>query len=264
MTPDFPGTNWLWQPLPEGHFSPLRGHAPSLIALHRTANSKGSAQNEADYAHRRTDASAHFYIDNTTIIQTVAISDRAWSAHPIANNLGVHIEMCDGGEAIPWTRDEWLAHDGMLRNTGAVVLAVAAKCGIPVRQLDAAAVAGGSWGVCGHRECVLAFHQGDHLTCPGPNFPWDVVMQYANGTVPATPSFPAWPGVFVCQGWTGPNVVTIQSRLKARGWSITVDGDFGPKTAAVVRAFQQEKGLRVDGIVGPATWNAFWQAPVTR
>jgi peptidoglycan hydrolase-like protein with peptidoglycan-binding domain len=33
-----------------------------------------------------------------------------------------------------------------------------------------------------------------------------------------------------------------------------VDGDFGPITEKAVKWFQQQKGLKVDGIVGPKTW----------
>ncbi len=51
-------------------------------------------------------------------------------------------------------------------------------------------------------------------------------------------------------------VETLQYLLRARGHSVTVDGIFGPLTDAAVRAFQQEKQLLVDGIVGPQTWSA--------
>ena len=51
-------------------------------------------------------------------------------------------------------------------------------------------------------------------------------------------------------------VKTLQYLLRARGHTVTVDGIFGPKTDAAVRGFQQQKGLAVDGIVGPVTWRA--------
>jgi peptidoglycan hydrolase-like protein with peptidoglycan-binding domain len=76
------------------------------------------------------------------------------------------------------------------------------------------------------------------------------------------PVVPPFPGT-VRRGSTGAAVSTVQARLRDRGWSITVDGVFGPRTEEVVRAFQREKGLAVDGIVGPATWNALWTAPIT-
>ena len=51
-------------------------------------------------------------------------------------------------------------------------------------------------------------------------------------------------------------VKTLQYLLRARGHTVTVDGIFGPMTEAAVRSFQQQKGLAVDGIVGPNTWSA--------
>ena len=41
------------------------------------------------------------------------------------------------------------------------------------------------------------------------------------------------------------------------------DGLYGPETARVARGFQSEKGLAVDGLIGPDTWDAAWTSPVT-
>ena len=57
-------------------------------------------------------------------------------------------------------------------------------------------------------------------------------------------------------GATGPRVEQVQSALLALGYTIGVDGRFGPVTLSRVRAFQESRGLRVDGIVGPITWRA--------
>ncbi len=55
----------------------------------------------------------------------------------------------------------------------------------------------------------------------------------------------------------GEEVTTLQELLLAHGFDPgPVDGVFGPKTDAAVRAFQAAKGLAVDGVVGKLTWAA--------
>ncbi len=57
------------------------------------------------------------------------------------------------------------------------------------------------------------------------------------------------------QGAQGSEVVTLQTRLKKRGFlKGTVDGDFGEQTLTAVKAFQKRYGLEDDGVVGGATW----------
>jgi peptidoglycan hydrolase-like protein with peptidoglycan-binding domain len=55
-------------------------------------------------------------------------------------------------------------------------------------------------------------------------------------------------------GDSGAVVYAIQYLLRAEGYTLTADGQFGPQTAASVKNFQGAKGLTADGIVGPSTW----------
>lgn len=60
------------------------------------------------------------------------------------------------------------------------------------------------------------------------------------------------------KGSKGEQVKTVQRILYAMGYdlgSARVDGDFGVKTDAAVRAFQKKEEIEVDGIVGANTWN---------
>jgi predicted chitinase len=69
---------------------------------------------------------------------------------------------------------------------------------------------------------------------------------------------PAYPGVVCRQGSKGPNVQVIQQRLRDLGYTLGVDGNFGPGTAKAVVAFQKKTNLSSDGAVGPGTWAALW------
>lgn len=77
------------------------------------------------------------------------------------------------------------------------------------------------------------------------------------------PAVPAWPGVLLRDFHEGDGTATWQERMHERGWAITVDDKYGPQSAHVCASFQHEKGLGVDGIVGPITWEAAWLLPVT-
>ena len=60
----------------------------------------------------------------------------------------------------------------------------------------------------------------------------------------------------ITTGDTGPTVAEAQTLLVAAGYSVTVDGVFGPLTGGAVRSFQSARGLVPDGWVGPITWAA--------
>lgn len=61
-----------------------------------------------------------------------------------------------------------------------------------------------------------------------------------------------------------PQLQQWQQRMKDRGWDIDPDGLYGAQTGNVAEAFQREKGLTVDRLIGPQTWGAAWTEPVTR
>ena len=70
-----------------------------------------------------------------------------------------------------------------------------------------------------------------------------------------------YPGTPLRRGSSGPSVVVVQvelNRISQNYPSIpklaNVDGIYGSRTEASVRAFQQIFGLAVDGVVGKATW----------
>jgi|tagenome__1003787_1003787.scaffolds.fasta_scaffold20670613_2 peptidoglycan hydrolase-like protein with peptidoglycan-binding domain len=72
------------------------------------------------------------------------------------------------------------------------------------------------------------------------------------------------------RGSSGTAVRQLQEALKEAGHDPgPIDGEFGPATEAAVRAFQQEKGIAVDGVVGAITWlnideDAVFSHPVVR
>jgi N-acetylmuramoyl-L-alanine amidase len=63
-------------------------------------------------------------------------------------------------------------------------------------------------------------------------------------------------------GDRGEPVLDIQSRLSALGYELGDDreGVYGDATSAAVALFQDERGLPVDGVVGPDTWRALVDA----
>lgn len=60
----------------------------------------------------------------------------------------------------------------------------------------------------------------------------------------------------LASGSRGTPVKLAQTRLNANGIKVAVDGTYGPKTVAAIKAFQKKKGLRVDGWCGAKTWAA--------
>jgi peptidoglycan hydrolase-like protein with peptidoglycan-binding domain len=75
-------------------------------------------------------------------------------------------------------------------------------------------------------------------------------------TTPAAKPSVAAPTTTLKPGDTGPQVKALQKALTSLGYSVTVDGSYGPATKTAVASFQTAQGLSADGIVGPQTLTA--------
>ncbi|MBY5904163.1 DUF3380 domain-containing protein [Rhizobium leguminosarum] len=56
-------------------------------------------------------------------------------------------------------------------------------------------------------------------------------------------------------GTSGVDVSQLQEKLRKLGYTVNVDGDFGPATKQAVMKFQEDHDLQADGIAGPLTWS---------
>ena len=71
------------------------------------------------------------------------------------------------------------------------------------------------------------------------------------------PTHEYWPPRVICEGMKGPDVEVLCALLKAQEYGVNyIDSNFGSFLTERVKAYQTEKGLKPDGIVGPLTWAA--------
>ena len=71
-------------------------------------------------------------------------------------------------------------------------------------------------------------------------------------------------GILLKKGDKGAEVVILQKALTRVGLPVYHDGLFGPITEEAVMAYQRKMGLKVDGIVGAATWAALIPFTITK
>lgn len=207
-------------------------------------------------------------------VQAFHIDSRGWA--DIGYNYAVDQ---DGTAYVGRGRDVVGAHclDHNTSGIGVVVLIGSNEHPSPaalatVRELwqDTSHAAGRILTPLGHRDGFQTSCPGDELyrwvhhdlaashAAPGP-----VAPPVAAAHHPAPAAAPPYPGHPLATGTRGEAVRIWQQRMVHRGWRLAIDGIYGPASAAVARAFQAEKHLVVDGIVGPRTWAATWSAPVT-
>jgi len=216
----------------------------------------------------------YLVLDNGDILGQVPEEYRPWtSGGPSADNPSITIE-CQNSTAAP----EWRVSDAAIASIARLVADIGARHGFgPITTSN----------YRGHREFAAT-------ACPGPYLYGALqgIRDTANGSVLAVPVAHVVPPAVVTAtgqralpfplpaGWyfgpkSGPresvsgwysyrdSLRAWQTQMKSRGWGISVDGLYGPNTREVAILFQKEKGLQVDGAIGPETWGAAWTAPIT-
>jgi hypothetical protein len=166
---------------------------------------------------------------------------------------------------------EWLdAYGKDLLHQAAIVAASWAKAyKIPLRLLSRAELKAGKKGFTQHRDVSAVYKRSDH-TDPGEHFPWDyflgLVKDAMDGDFDDKPEpEPTWTEELVKdlptlkEGDDNFDVKTLRWNLGARDVAPADQLDlmntkFTPALTVQLKSFQKAKGLKDDGVCGPATW----------
>lgn len=221
------------------------------IVIHNTSND-ASAEDEASYAKRRTDSvSSHYYVDGSSIVQSLDTDYRAWHVgSPEGNAGGIGYEITGtNAKSRAWWMDHvaWGLLAGQIRRD-------CAEHSIAPRLLSISQIRSGETGIITHDQARRAWGGTTH-TDPGPGFPLDYLVDMVKGATPSVSS--GAPAPTLREGDEGPRVERLQAALNAAlDADLAVDGDYGPATAAAVRTLQARAGITRDSIYGPDTERA--------
>ena len=156
---------------------------PRLIVLHTMENQEKpyAAENVALwFAGRAKDpaplASAHYNVDEDSIVQSVRETDRAWHAGPV-NGFSIGIEHAGYAKQ---TAVDWFdaPSQAILWRSARLASRLCRRYNIPIQRASEESIANRTAkGFCGHVDVSKAFkHKGGHWD-PGPNFPYDHYLE---------------------------------------------------------------------------------------
>ena len=162
------------------YYSPSYPHEREIrsVVIHTMEcleTSLTAAEDVADWFGGRTaytppKASAHFCVDQDSIVQCVRVGEEAWHANQ-ANGHGVGIEHAGFARQ---TADDWsdAPSSAILLRSAQLVAWLCKLYAIPVKRLAYEEILLGEKGICGHVDVNAAYgNKGGH-TDPGEHFPW--------------------------------------------------------------------------------------------
>ena len=256
------------------NYSTRNGNRVKYIVLHYTGNKGDTAKNNVDYFYGgNRGASAHYFVDDYSIWQSVEECYSAWSVgdgkgvYGITNRNSISIEMCCDSSGVITEKTE--------SNALELVKYLMAKYNISisniVRHYDASRKICPNWSannwarwnnfkskINGNVSINKPINQTNkpliddwvkrlQLACNAQGFSNQIIDGIAgSNTLNGCPT--------LRKGAAGNITKLLQEKLVSLGYNTNgVDGIFGSGTKAAVIAFQKSNGLVVDGIVGKNT-----------
>ena len=233
----------MFAPSIEPHPSPNHGErrgAPTDILLLHYTGMPGPAQAALDsLCYPRSEVSAHYFVfEDGRILSLVPEARRAWHAGAASwagetdiNSRSIGIEIANPGHP-----------GGLPPFPEAQIDAVIALC----RDIL------GRHPIPSHRVLAHSDVAPGRKLDPGERFPWASLA--AAGVGHWVEPCGVAGGRLVARGDRGRPVEALQAMLALYGYGITIDGDFGPQTEAVVAAFQRHfRPALVDGVADAST-----------
>jgi N-acetyl-anhydromuramyl-L-alanine amidase AmpD len=162
------------------NYTPVGNRKINLIVIHdmeapeKSTTAEGCAAFFHNQPRSNNGSSAHYCVDNDSIVQCVHDMDVAWHA-PGANHDGIGIEHAGYARQ---TREQWLDAYGkqMLGRSAKLTAGLCKRYKIPVRWMTAKGLQAGLRGITGHADVTAAYHRSTH-TDPGPNFPKQLYLE---------------------------------------------------------------------------------------
>lgn len=257
---------------PANYGGARRESAIKYIVLHYTGNRTDTAYANANYFHSNVvKASAHYFVDDKDVYQSVPDTVIAWSVggkkyanasrtgggtmHGIITNANsISIEMC--------SKNGVIASDTQA-NAVKLALSLMDKYNIPFanlyRHFDVTGKACPGWsGWIGSDTSKWVAFKKRFTTAPSAG----IANEAQGGTITQKASTAKKASDYISE--VAKKMTTLKKGSKGKAvkvWqtilgNVTIDGDFGSRTHAATVAWQKTHGLTADGIVGQCTWTA--------